>query len=600
MFENTQQPTTLSSFSQFNGSLLSRRPVAAQVAKFVETAKKMADESSTGTGYDQKIIAVTKEDDKELYCASVVLAVRESGNTNSVVAYHTILLADTAARPEPVFRTIQGETIEIMRVFGDANDERYRAAVKNAVRREFPTAARLLDAEAEVLPQGYNFEDTNLVRATLVSAFNAATTILNSSASDFKDVSLPKDADKLNVQARLLFNQPEVSDSVGNPVRCDVRIDFTEVVGQQQQQAADTLRSLNSGEAVNTLFTVGGFMDLVWNPVNNGVYNPYMQYQQVAQASPSMPWKYQARMVITHIDPALTTIPGILLGLASVLQLPENNNWMGGFKHPYSEGIDLHDIGAIGLEVNVDPTSTTGIGTRFDTRSDSFKDYNLATLLATFLRPEVLISMDVEECGSTTWLTSPLLSAARGNVEARQAIISAARMLTNGKFEYTGNVVDPDNNRIHLGYYTEKGVRHDIRTIDHLAILNMLGDKDSKAAGAWSDTFARTDFPLEVRMHHRKKILDGLLTNPVYTGFAQRITFDPAFLIALAKGINAAGLRIRPNTPAQDMSGQQRAAATWLTGKGLATGSAGSLFTVPLSGMGFNQNGVVGWGRYIG
>jgi hypothetical protein len=577
---NTYQGAqSMSVMSERNPAPLAGTPDAEAMKAFADAVKLLIGNSHDS--YDLQMVNVSKTENTNLFCSAIAFVVRHKQAPNAALAFHTMLIGDTAGElPRPQVN-INGKTVEQQWVIGDAYDNEFKAVVAGAIARQFPNTKpeHMFDAEAQVVPAGYDFKDLSLVRSTLANALRAAGTVLNSNATNFKDYSLEGSAAGLNSVATLTFNQNQQANAVGEPVRTDVYVAYAEVRGQAQQGKQSGERvSLNSGERSEQAFGIGGFMDLLWDPANPQVgQNPYQAALQQYQQQPQSTHLYTPRFVITKLDAKLlNTLPGQLLGLVTALTLRSNGNWIGSFRRPHTNEFDMRDIGAIGIEANLDK-NPSNFGSRIDTRSESFTAQQLASLVQAFIRPNLAISMDVAECGPETWLTSVFLAAARGSADANEAILSAAQLLTNGKFNYAGAAVFAENNRIHMGYYVDKnGVKRDLRDVDYLAIANMFGETDPVQIREWSDTFTRTDYASDLRMHARRRILESAVGGSVfYTGFAERVTFSGPFLDALEKAVVATGLTIRPVTPFQDMTGPNRVSASWMQNLRLGTESSG-------------------------
>lgn len=564
---------------------LSATPDAEAMKNFLDSVKEAT--SNTLDDYVLTVVPINGKDRK--LCMSIVVLVLQYGHNGQAdasrgLAYHTLLLADTMQEIPPTVVQISGNNYTVPRPPGDAYDKTMREVVIEQLQREFRnvSANLMFDAEAEVIPRGFNYKSQEQVRRALHNASLACAVILaQNSNQNLEDYVLNASASRLNATTRVSTGQPQITDEVGEAVRADIRIDFSEVnATPQAQQPGAGLASMNTGEYATPVFTVGGFMDLLWDPaIGAGTVNPYAP--PVTQPGQQLTQLYRPRFVITRFETAkLRTLPGQLLGLASVLALNENFTWISAFKPPKSNVFDMHDIGSIGYEANLD-NNPSGIGTRIDTRSDSFREQQLAQLVHAFLKLDMFVSMDVSECGPETWATSVFLAAAQGSTVATEMIFQAANVLTAGNFQkfhpMTGAAVLNDMNRIHLGHYDDKqGVRRDIRDVDYLAVLNTFGDKDPSVIKDWSDSFLRVEYPLEQRMDGRLRIIDRALGGgATVTGYARRITFDTQFLEALLKAILATGLTLRSQTPFQDMSGAPRATAGYLNQSGLSLSGTG-------------------------
>lgn len=571
----------MSIMTERNPAPLAGTPDAEAMKAFNEAIKTLAEQGLNDT-YELSVVNVSKNDVTNLFASAIVLVVRHKQNKDAALSHHTMIIGDTAGDLPRNQVTMGNRTVEVQMVIGDAYDHEYRVAVSQAVVRAFPNVSpkNMFDAEAEVIPVGYDYKDLNLVRQTLANALRAAGTVLNSNASNFVDFTLGANAAGVNSTATLSFNNAQSTNSVGEPVRSDIYVSYAEVRGNARQAKPGERVSLNSGERTEQAFGIGGFLDLIWDPaMPQQMQNPYAlaQQQMMQQNQPQNNWLYTPRFVITKLDAKiLNTLPGQLLGLVTALTLRDNGNWIGAFKRPHTAEFDMHDIGAIGIEANYEK-NTSGFGSRIDTRAESFTTSHLAMLVQSLIRPNLAISMDVAECGPDTWLNSVFLAAARGNQSANEAILSAASLLTNGRFQYTGQTVFSENNRIHMGWYRDRdGIKRDIRNVDHLAILNLFGENDPQQVRDWSDTFTRLEYPMDLRLDARRRILEQAIGGNInYTGFAERITFDGHFIEALAAAVAATGLNIRPITPYQDLSTPSRATASWMQNLRLGTQNSG-------------------------
>lgn len=591
--KTTMNPQTsiLARLRSGNSAPLSATPAADALKKFIESINSVLQAKDSGYGID--IVPINaNESATRLFASAVVLTVRLADKPDAGVSYHAMLLGDTAEQLPVQQLTLGGNAIvEVQRVVGDAYDDEYRAVIQATLQAAYPNMP-VFETEAEVIPAGYNYKDLNLVQKTLANALTACGTILNTNVkADFEDLELPKllENGRIDSVAKLSYGQPNGSDSVGQPVRQDVVVSYSLVTGQPQAKR-NVIQSLNSGQVNTEVFKIGGFIDLMWwenEQMAGAQQNQFASpYANAAPVTNQMPYKYLPRFVITDTSSNdLATLPGTLWGLTAVNILKRQNNWMGAFAR--SAGLDAnhHDIGAIGIEVNHgrDPS---GYGKPFDeTRSNTFTPHDLHQLLSAFVRPELVISIDVEECGSATWQNSVFVAAAN-SPKANQDIIDAANLLTGGHFgKYFADgepVMVNDDNRIHLGHFTDnRGRTLDLREIDQLCVLNVLGSTNPEQGRAWSDTYTDLRFPWEQRQHERLKIIRQISAGAVVTGAARRMTFRNKFLDALAAGVYDAGLSIRPETPYMEIVSGSRGQADFLRD---ATGGLQN------SGQVFNRN----------
>lgn len=602
---NTSKGANVNTNMSFSSAALSNNPSPLSADPEAEAIKSLQDQikelvPKTNSLYAVDMIPVGKQESgRKLFYSALILAIRYNDSNTPGVAYHTLILADTGG-DIPVFQqNIDGRTLDIQRTPSDAYDRIFKDTIASVVRAAYPNtpAEKIYNAEVEILPKGYDYKNIDQVRRTVVNALKAAGTILNVSTPGYKHISLD-DYAKSNMVARLAFNQGQITDTTGLPVRADVRIDFSEVINDATTRPGE-VPSLNTGEASVKAFAIHGYTDLIYSPDPHLVPASPFAAPIAPQANQSQ-YMYTPRFVITNMDAdVLNTIPGTLLGLVTVMTMYENANWMGAFKRdpgsvPKRDEFDPRDIGAIGIEIN-GLSQPNGIGPRFETRTDSFNDAVLAGLLRAYVRPRLVISMDVPETGATTWLTSIFLAAAEGERKADAELRMAADILTKGRFSQllpaSTPLVIADNTRIHMGYYDDARtrVRRDIRDVDYLTAQNMFGETDPEMARRYSDSYNRNDVNGDVRLNDRRNVIQHCLgPSTTYTGWAKRVTFTGEGLVALATAVHQCGLVIRSQTPFQDLTGQPRAAAGWLDQVALQNGG-GNLFQGRAFGGGGNS-----------
>lgn len=569
-----QQPQSAGFSWRSPGSLM-RAPMGRTQASEVltKTAKALNalfDEAVNGA-FEVKTLPIAAENTENLSVSVLVVCVRQRDQLENGVAYHTLILEGSAEPIAPRFEMINGRNTEITKVAGDAFDAIMERAVLQVVQDAYP-GANLFNVEACVVPRGFDLADTQSLYALASNAVFAAATELESKTPGFQDLNLAAAKGDANLQVRTSYGNPQIRDAVGAPVRADIDVSFSATPLNQGQANVQ-----HGVDRVQQLASVGGYLDLVWNP-QQAVPGPYQAYQ--SNTPPSFQ-RYVARFVMTNLESTkILTIPAQLLALVTALTLDENNAWTHAFRPQQFVGdsIDMNDIGAVGIEVNFD-NDPSGFGRREDTKSDGFKPENLHRLVEAVIQKGLLFSLDVPECSPQTWYNSVFAHAARGNNDAVKAIVDAANTLTNGNFSkyYDGSQIATDeNNRIHLGYYTDRnGVKQDIRNIHYLAVMNMVGEKDPTIIRAWSDTFSNVFQPLETRLADRKKIITGLVSDAVFTGFATRVTFNKNFLEALARGCVDAGLQMRAISPYADNGSYERAGNQFVNNNLMSGGATG-------------------------
>lgn len=568
----------------FTRTAMARTPTSEILTKLHKAMGDLLAER-TDKSFEITLIPIDMYQTNVLNISAIVLAMKDTLNPKLGVAYHTFLLEASAEAPAPKFENIGGQNIEVLKTPGESWDDQMVQFVAETVQRQFPQVQKFLNAGAEVVSRLFNMEDhAALFNLTTNGAF-ACSQELETSSPDFHDLNLAQAENDSTLQVRHSFANPQILDATGNPVRVDVQVDFSAApVNQQQQQ----------NERVAKLANVGGFLDLVYAPVAPQA-NQYAMAWQPQQVNFQT---YLMRFVITHLQSdTLLTLSSQLLSLVSAMSLREQNAWARAFANKaYSAELNMHDIGAVGIEANLD-RDPSGVGSKINTSLDSFTEEHLVKLLAATVQPGLIVSMDVPECGDSSWYLDVWAAAAEGKQSAINAIRNAADCLTNGgfgrHFPMGAAICTDENNRIQLGNYVDQaGVRRDLRDIDYLAVANMIGTKDAAVIRTWSDSFVQTNRPLIARLADRKRIMNGMFSQVNITGYARRITFTQEFINALQAGVAECRIGIRQVSNFSEMAGYERAGGGYLQNSLLSADTSG-IFNRP----GFNYQGQQGFGR---
>jgi hypothetical protein len=565
---------------------MGRTPASEVLSKLTKVIATVYEEN-IDKSFEYGLIPVDMNTTTTLGVSVLILTMLEKANPETGVSFHTLIVEASAEAPAPRFESINGQNVEILRTVGEAYDDNMLKVVTDHVRRQYPQS-KLLNAEACVVPRDFSVSDEDAVFKLASNAAFANSSELETNRAGFFDLNLANAESDSTLTVRTSFGNPPSLNAVNHPLRSDIKIDFSAAPNNQNNQQVV--------ERVTPVAHLDGYIDLVWDPAQVS-QNMFAQYSPQAVASYQ---RYAARYVLTALESQnLLTIPAQLLALIPALSLRENNQWVQSFRSQnFGEGIDMHDIGAVGIEANFE-NNPSGYGLRVDTRADTFKPEHHHRLVTSVVKPGLILSLDVPECGPQTWYNGVFAVAAEGNPKANAAIIDAANHLTNGEFAKhfspNGRVAVDENNRIHLGFYVDRnGVKQDIRNIDYLAVMNLVGEKDPSIIRQWSDTFFPTQ-SLAVRLAARKRIITGLVADVTLTGFARRVTFEVEFVEALAKGIAANKLSIRSISPYADAGNYERAQGGF-TGNTLMSGDTTGLFNRG----GFGQTQAFGSNRAFG
>lgn len=584
-------------------SFISKNPGDEAVDRLSKALDKIVTETGHKDDFEYQLIPINRDDTSNLVVSVILMCLRDKLRPEIGVAYHTLIVEASSDPLLSVFLPIANENVEITRTMSDAYDDAMIAQIREVVQRRFPNT-NTFDAEAEVVPRDFNVDDMLAVRKLAANAADACVSELNTRDPNFQDLNLVGIERDSTLTVRVNFNSGSPAaveyDAVGEPMRADVTVDFSAVPMQQPNQSVQ----LNV-ERTRAVSHVSGFVDLLWMPLQ-GQPGPFNMPAQPAWGQPQQSLqRYVARYVITQLESQQQlTIAQQLLALVPAITLRENNMWVralmpGRFNDPVQQAMArMHDIGAIGIEVNFADPRSGQPGVRVDTSEDTFKPDTLMGLVQQTFHPGMMLSLDIPECGPQTWYNAVFGAAAEGNQDAIAAILESANVLTNGNFQNYfpsgGRVTEIDDNRIHMGHYIGRdGRKHDIRDIDYLAVLNQLGEREPAMVRRWSDTFTQLDWPREVKLFRRKQIITALESSTVFTGWARRVTFSGEFLDAFIKAINDVGLALRPAQNYADLGTYERPTAAFMRGAIMSASPTG-LYNRPQP----NQPATMGGGAF--
>lgn len=492
--------------------------------------------------YDVNIIDVSNSLVSNLYLSSIIVTVNRVGSKQR--SWTVALLEGSNVPYPPKPAGINGTQILIDNPSSVVYDEKYQQTIGSILKTSFP-GDKMLSCNAQVIPSEFNFDDEHAVKTLIINMLMPLFTEVDSKVPGFSDLNLKGLSSNVGFGVSIAFGDSLLTDPCGLPVRNDLSI----TLSASDKNKGNAPNSLNNNNRPIPFSRANGFIDLVWAGKAER-YNPYMQ--QMLQEP-----KFSARLIITSLTcETLISLPAQLLALTSTLALAEGTTWFPAFKPKPVVGkgnkaVDIRNIGAANYEGNV-------LGQKdkpqiIDTKAATFDDEALGNFITKVIRPGLIISMDVSDCGADSAANEAFLAASNGSSNAQQAIIEAANTLTGGAFSrhYNQSSEPPvlmSNEKIQLGSYTDSnGHLRDIRDIDYLAMANILGDNNIKALTDWTQTFTNLQYPIELRLDARRKMIQNVITgsNIKLSGFARRITFSNQFLSSLLKACAEVGTNIR-------------------------------------------------------
>lgn len=391
---------------------------------------------------------------------------------------------------------------------------------------------------------------------------------------NFADVDMTRD----QIVASIASNEQGVETCNGLPIRSDLAIKIIPMGNNVQ----NTLGVVDTGVG-KSMIDVHTYVDMVYSPPVNPVRQEYPNGPMVADNR-----HYNPVVVITRIEPKVDihSLEWFLFGILQSAILNMNKAWATAFFPNSSVKGDMKDIGGIGLETNVFGLKEW-TPDRIKTKSAQFTNEYFFKMINEAFRDQVIYRMDVEELGDYSWLLNTFVDASeknyiRGEYEMRtideengkkqfaiKRIIEAANNLfsiraPNGElynnifssvfFSKKNHRIAYDNGKkIHLGYIMQDGVKYDIRTIDHLFLLNKLGVKEKEMVDHWDLSLELNSHPPTLYTRTRQQILKHLFPNQVvFKGYARRITFSADFILSLVEAAKQCNLAINANNIANN------------------------------------------------
>ena len=596
---NSQGTTRMNTISARQNYGMSRAATSQAMRAIVEVIDKIA-EGEQEQPVKFSFFNLDGEKEGLLISSLVVVAtLKNPNNDTKFAAHHTLLLASTARGATAVEQSFGQIKFERLVVPADAYDAALRARVAEVVKGQFADFT-LIDADATVVPADLDLRSEEAVRNIIANATTASSTLLASVVAN--------DGWVINDEVRSQTFQNEIKaswahfvDLTAQPVRGDIVLEMSVLKGrnQNQQQNQGGEFQYNTSQAKELLTQLTGYIDLVSTPpVQTNSFGFGGLTQGMAARAEELKI-YTPRLVITNVDAPGEgcELPVILQGLATAQALQNDQRWVAALVQQHKNGashseggVNIRDLSAIGLEAPVlTPPAYMGgempKAGRLPLNSANVNDAMLAAAIQTYFHSDLLVSMDVPECGASSWISSPFAAAARGDQNAIRDIFEAADMLTEGKFTpiyksvnggQMKNPVFNDNMYVNTGYYFSAGGKRDIRDIDYIAILNATADSELDTINDWANLQANAEVDPMFRLTETRRIQQRLFESLTITGRAVRITYNPAFIYALAAAVAEAGLVYETKVGMAAPQGTARMVPQYMRGLPTGLGNAGS------------------------
>jgi hypothetical protein len=454
-----------------------------------------------------------------------------------ITSAHILMVEKTGDYPEKIIENIAGVRYEISRTPADALDDKYITQAQIAVAEALKVnIGNVVITDGTLVPNEFDVTNETQVNELLANTFNAIHSENVIRTSDYRGINIAQ-LIQTNRNGKffvnLYFNGEDSNffDQTGLPVRQDVCISLSYKLNQVGQN-----RSINQGDDSYEIVKTYGYIDFEF--VGPSIINGIMTTQ-----------KFVPNFIITHIDSQVApTCDIIMLGIASVLAINEDMNWMQAFRSvpARKNEIDFNDIGALNVEGNIE-NNPQGFGKKYDTKSKTFDIGELNKFIQTLVRPNILVSIDIPKAGPETWFTSVFQYIKfRGNKEAYDRVNNSIIAMTNGAYQPNNIQMFSDlSNKIHGGYYKTKDSVKDIRHLSsYLAVSNYIADTNQNPIliSQYTNTLYNSSIPGELRAAERKKFIDEMSNKTaVYKQYYDRMTFSAMFLVQLVNSLKSVG-----------------------------------------------------------
>lgn len=510
--------------------------------KLYEAFSKRIKEANTEVkGEGQYSVVKILKQKAGLNYSGIALAQTVGGVTSA----HVLMIEKTGDYPEKLIENINGVRYELTRTPSDALDDRYMAQAKVAVADHLgidPNSVIITDGM--LVPNEFDVNSEAQVEDVLRNSINAVMAENAIRVQDYKGINLVDLMNNANGNGKffvnMFFNGDKTSylDQSGMPVRQDICISLS-----YKANLNNGNRSVNQGNDTVEIVKTFGYIDFEWTGQTQGI-NGFPTTQ-----------KFVPNFIITHMDSGVALTPDILmLGVASVVTMNEDLNWMQAFRStPVRKGeIDFNDIGALNIEGNIE-NSPTGFGRLFDTKSKTFTLVEMNTLVQTLVRPNMMVSIDIPKAGPDTWFTSVFNYIRFNNSkEAYERVMASISNLTNGAFVSNQVPMFTDvTNKIHGGFYRTKDGFEDLRHLSsYLSVANYVAATNQAPAiiSQYTNTLYNAAIPNELRAAERKKMIDEMSNgSAVYKQNYDRLTFTGHFLASLVTSLRAVNFAPLPS-----------------------------------------------------
>lgn len=392
-------------------------------------------------------------------------------------------------------------------------------------------------------PNAKNYEPIELAQTIACVAYNTMVSYIGVYSNDPKykvsEINITKDImpfkSEFNFKMDLNFN-PVNNETQFTDKACNIiRQDF--IVSTYAESKQQTLQSHNSGDDVEQLCYVGGYVDAIpYNQVIPGRYGERETY--VPRLHP--------HIIITQAEGRVNTLGFKLLSIATATHMLKRENYLMSI---YNNIATKSDPGYLNLITNLREDKQGDV--KFLDFTSGNNQYDIQDQLTEMFCGDPIMSIDLMPYTEQSAVDVTLITAAPGGSsserewrDASRDIVNTAVLLTDGEFPSDfplDRIFSQPALSFPAGYFPVKSDIKDLRNIDLACFLGSLKEKDrvDEVIGA----YLTTNYPEIVNdsdpYFTRIKLINNVLgiKNGVVVSTGTRLTFCPEFVETLVKAI---------------------------------------------------------------
>lgn len=601
---------------------MSRASTSLAMSQLLEVVNKISENESQQFPVKFTYHSLDREKANLNISALVVAAVlRNPGTNERYVAHHTLLLEATNVAQSKIEQNF-GKAVRYERLIiaADGYDKAMRARVEDIVKATYPDY-KLVDADATRVPRTLDLKSETAVRNLIANATTAASTLLTSIVANDGWTINPESIKNVTFKNDIKSSFLHFTDLTDQPVRSDIVFEMSQVEGRDfTANNTDNEFVFNNSRPRKLITQMFGYIDLTSTPPDLlGTASVPMMGGFSAESLKI----YSPRLVLTNIDAPEDAgeLQTIIQALGTLQVLQNNQMWKAVLLKQYKDGaahmengVNLRDLAVIGLEAPLPTQAFPGMAieapkpARIPTLNNAAINEGAAMgVINTYFHNDLLVSMDVEECGPSSWMLGIFVAAARGDQDAIRDLFQATDLLTGNKFSpiyksLNNNTMPPpifnDNLYINLGYYESGYGRRDSRDCDYLTVLNATGDSSLDKINDWANLQANAQIDPMFRLHESRKIMEEIFQSMTITGRAARITINPVYIFAIAAAVAEAGLTYETEMGIAQPTSTARMVAPYMRNLHTNLGNAGAFAQAGMHRPSANQNGNSNFGSY--